>query len=55
MIIIGFVSIIRSIVAKCSHQTLHFTYVFHFLSAIMYFQNVGLFTIEKTELIPHKF
>lgn len=28
---------------------------FHFLTSIMYFQNVSMVTIATTELIPHKF
>ena len=34
---------------------LSFRLIFYFVSAIMFFQNVGIVTIEATELIPYKF
>ena len=48
------VSIVTDIVAKKIHQV-EVSLIFSFLSAIMYFQNVGMVTIAPTELIPHKF
>ena len=47
IIIVGFVSLVRGIEAKNRHQ-LKFHLFFHSLSTIMYFQNIGIFTIATT-------
>ena len=54
MIIIGFVSIVKDIVAKKLPGELEFYWFSHFLSTNMHFQNVGMVTIATIELIPLK-
>ena len=55
MIIIGFVSIVMGIGGKKMSPKFKLQLFSHVLSAIMYFQNAGMVTMEATKLMPHSF